>query len=428
MKSLFVKISFLFFLISIGQSCQNEPIGSSLAVTTDLIKKDDVLFHLLQDIATTDSDPLKTIVCIDFIYPFQLLIYDETYQIINKKVITGDEMFSDFLANLPIDQFISISYPLQTRLADGTVFSVTNNAELKLAIDACSKPDIIGYCTDLFGDPQGSCVWEVPFIENEDNEFAGAVFSANIDGSITIYHLNETYTGTWIFLFIDDHLYLNINISGTSSVAGAWNLNYKILTFQEDFIEIKADDVRRTLIKKCKSSTTYEIGDIGPKGGIIGYKKNAYTNGWQYIEVAQTDLIQEEWGCLSSEVTKAQFSEIGCGLQNTNAVLNYHNNLANYYANPAICNSSNNGTLTSKSAKNIIINDSKDWFIPSKNELNQIYTNLSRLQIGNFENANYWSSTESNQANAWVLNMVSGVNSVTNKNSLQTKTRVIRYF
>ena len=74
------------------------------------------------------------------------------------------------------------------------------------------------------------------------------------------------------------------------------------------------------------------------------------------------------------------------------------------------------------------INNSKDWFIPSKDELVQIYNHLSPLNLGNFENANYWSSTETNTNTAVTVNMQTGAVLNTNKNSLQTKTRVIRYF
>jgi hypothetical protein len=33
-----------------------------------------------------------------------------------------------------------------------------------------------------------------------------------------------------------------------------------------------------------------------------------------------------------------------------------------------------------------------DWYLPSKNELNQLYNN--KVAIGGFANSNYWSSTE----------------------------------
>ncbi len=424
MKKILNLLPILILLLS--ASCQND--FDDKIKLPEIFGKNDSLFGLLKNVTSDETDPLNTIVCIDFIYPFQLLIYNENYQVIDQIILNGDDMFSDYLANLPNNNYISISYPLQTTLADGTVFTVNNNAELKLAIDACSREDIISYCGSLFGNPQGTCVWKVPFVDNEDNEFAGAVFTANFDGTINLHHLNNNYTGTWVFLFLNDELHLNINLSGTSDVASSWNLNYKTTTFEDDLIEIKSNNIERTLIKSCKNSEDFEIGEIGPNGGIIGYKKSNYSNGWQYIEVASTDLTNEEWGCMASNILNSQFNQIGTGQQNTYSIINYHNELVNYYVNPIICSNLNTGTLTSKSAKNTIINDSKDWFIPSKNELQEIYNKLSPLNLGNFENANYWSSTEANTTQAKTINLQTGVSSDVNKNSLQTKTRVIRYF
>lgn len=425
MKKIF-KIFALLFLIT-NTNCQNNDFDDTLKLP-EVIKKEDQLFELLENITKDETDPTTSITCIDFIYPFQLLIYNQNLQVINLVTLTGDEMFSELLGNLPSNNSISISYPLQTTLSDGTVFIVNNNAELKLAIDACSKEDIISNCSDLFGSPTGTCVWKVPFLDNENNDFAGAVFTANPNGTINIFHLNNTYVGTWVFLFIDDKLYLNINISGTSTVATAWNLNYEILVFENDLFKIKSNNITRTLIKTCKDSEEYEIGDMGPKGGIIAFKKVNYTNGWQYIEVAQNDFQNEEWGCFSSNIIESQFNQIGTGIQNTYANLNFHNNLNNYYVNPSICSNLNNGTLASKTAKNTIISNAKDWFIPSKDEFESIYNNLHPLNLGNFANSNYWTSTEANTNNAVVINMQTGVVSNSNKNSLQTKTRVIRYF
>lgn len=425
MKKIYYLVSILFLLIH--TSCQNNDFDDKIKLN-DILKKDNALFKLLENVVTDDDDPLKAIVCIDFVYPFQLLIYNQNYQVIDTITLTSDVMFSEVLTNLPSNQSISISYPLQTTLADGTVFTVTNNDELKLAIESCSKEDIISYCNGIFGNPQGTCVWKVPFIENADNEFAGAVFTANSDGTINLYHLNTNYTGTWIFLYLNNELFLNINLSGTSSVATSWNLNYKALTFEENLIKIKSNSTERTLIKSCQNSEDFEIGETGPKGGIIAYKKAEYSNGWQYIEMALTDLTNEEWGCMASNITNSQFNQVGCGQQNTYAVLNFHNNLTNYYTNPLICSSLNNGSLTSKTAKNYILNEAKDWFIPSKNELQEIYTNLNPLNLGNFSHANYWSSTEANTTKTKTINLQTGIATDVDKNNLQTKTRVIRYF
>lgn len=50
----------------------------------------------------------------------------------------------------------------------------------------------------------------------------------------------------------------------------------------------------------------------------------------------------------------------------------------------------------------LVENDHSDWYLPSRDELNILYGN--RAAIGNFDasgGAQYWSSSESNNANAW---------------------------
>jgi hypothetical protein len=43
----------------------------------------------------------------------------------------------------------------------------------------------------------------------------------------------------------------------------------------------------------------------------------------------------------------------------------------------------------------------QDWFLPSKAELNLMYSNLKMKGLGGFKSETYWSSTESDRNNAW---------------------------
>jgi len=43
------------------------------------------------------------------------------------------------------------------------------------------------------------------------------------------------------------------------------------------------------------------------------------------------------------------------------------------------------------------INGFSDWFLPSSGELDQMYGNLKRRNLGDFSNDWYWSSTEYRQ-------------------------------
>jgi len=51
-----------------------------------------------------------------------------------------------------------------------------------------------------------------------------------------------------------------------------------------------------------------------------------------------------------------------------------------------------------------------DWFLPSKGELNQMYTNLYRAStpLGGFSTGTYWSSSEADDTNAWYQDFSDG--------------------
>ena len=69
-----------------------------------------------------------------------------------------------------------------------------------------------------------------------------------------------------------------------------------------------------------------------------------------------------------------------------------------------------------------------DWFLPSEDELNAMYTNLHLFGVGGFsELSGYWSSTEANVNSGRFLTMIDGIWSVTAKNGTG-KVRASRSF
>lgn len=72
---------------------------------------------------------------------------------------------------------------------------------------------------------------------NQNSEFAESIFKANGDGSVALHHRDIDYLGTWIFL-INESLYLNINIAGTSDVAQKWSHNYDVTVLNQNFMQI----------------------------------------------------------------------------------------------------------------------------------------------------------------------------------------------
>ena len=170
------------------------------------------------------------------------------------------------------------------------------------------------------------------------------------------------------------------------------------------------------------TTINYQVGGFGPGGGIIFYDKGEYSLGlnqpaWRYMEVASTDLsfangyTYFDYGCNNVNISGAEYSFIGGGYQNTVDI--------------------NNGCSSTQAAGkmcwNAVINGFDDWFMPSKDDMNIMYTNLNPLGLGNFSPEWYWSSTEASNGNAWRKHMSAG-NIEVNGKSLLCKVRAIRVF
>lgn len=169
------------------------------------------------------------------------------------------------------------------------------------------------------------------------------------------------------------------------------------------------------------TTINYQVGGIGPGGGIIFYDKGEYSLGlnqpaWRYMEVASTDLTFSngynyfDYGCNNNNMS-ASYSFIGGGYQNT---VNINNGCSNTQAAGKMCFTA-------------VINGFDDWFMPSKDDMNIMYTNLIPLGLGNFSPEWYWSSTEASNSNAWRKHMSAG-NIEVNGKSLLCKVRAVRVF
>jgi hypothetical protein len=147
------------------------------------------------------------------------------------------------------------------------------------------------------------------------------------------------------------------------------------------------------------------------QSGDPGYDANT-PHGLVAATVDQSTRIQ--WYNGNYRTTGATGTEIGTGLSNTNAIIASQGETATSYA--------------AGLARAYAGGGYKDWYLPSKDELNKLY--LNRIAIGGFADASYWSSTEFASFDyryAWYQNFSSsfqGVGSKFNTNYV----RAIRAF
>ena len=150
--------------------------------------------------------------------------------------------------------------------------------------------------------------------------------------------------------------------------------------------------------KPCANGGVCAVGDRGPGGGIIFYKNLTRAVGSQYFEAAcagwsdgtcgGSDLTDPTavWGCFGTLIAGANRTAKGAGEQNTDNIVTGCPTLG----------------IAARRAKNLVLGGKSDWFLPSKNELNQMY--IRRTAIGGFSGGFYWSSSESVDDYAWYQN------------------------
>lgn len=165
-------------------------------------------------------------------------------------------------------------------------------------------------------------------------------------------------------------------------------------------------------------------------GGIVTYVFKSSDEGFvkgesHGIIVAKTDLVMEsQWGCRGRGVGDTS-TGVGFGKSNTEKVLEFHDNLDNYYANPTQCHPDNDGSVAANLARELNINGESGWFMPSRGEMAVLYEN--RELIGGFVEAEYWSSCESDGNRACVFSFITGAPTSAFKSD-RKKVRVIKYF
>ena len=128
----------------------------------------------------------------------------------------------------------------------------------------------------------------------------------------------------------------------------------------------------------------YSIGDTGPAGGIVFYDKGSYSDGWRYLEVAPSDQGSSlTWEGDGIEVGGTG-TAIGSGKSNTEKIVT----------------ALGTGNYAARLCYDLELGGYDDWFLPSKDELNEL--NTQKDIVGGFASGDYWSSSESNSSIVWL--------------------------
>jgi uncharacterized repeat protein (TIGR02543 family) len=134
----------------------------------------------------------------------------------------------------------------------------------------------------------------------------------------------------------------------------------------------------------------YSVGDVGPAGGLVFYDKGSFSDGWRYLEAAPAD--QSTGTAYGRSTGSATSSDIGSGKANTYYLMSHGMDV------PA-----------AQACWLLDLGGYSDWFLPSLDELNLMFTSLYLNGLGGFTNlAYYWSSTEPANNQCYAINFRSG--------------------
>jgi len=162
-------------------------------------------------------------------------------------------------------------------------------------------------------------------------------------------------------------------------------------------------------ITSCAKSK-HKIGSIY-KGGYV-FKINMFGHG---LCAAPNDYWKPiDWGCYGTLINGADGEKIGTGKQNTDDI---------------VAGCSQYAPFAAKVCDELVVDSYDDWYLPSLDELLLMHRELYTQSIGDFKQAEYWSSTQNYLLGAWKVDFVTGEkgNNV-NKANKGLRVRAIRSF
>jgi hypothetical protein len=154
------------------------------------------------------------------------------------------------------------------------------------------------------------------------------------------------------------------------------------------------------------SPETHAAGDsVG--GGLYTFTDSGYA----YISAAVDQSDKAPWGCQDITVD-GTLPEIGTGESNTNQII-------------SVCTQS--GT-SAEICEKLVLNGYSDWFLPSLNELIEMYVQLASKGLGGFSNHSYWASTQYDPSDAYTVDFNNGNTNNHKKSQTNRHTRAMRRY
>jgi PKD repeat protein len=221
------------------------------------------------------------------------------------------------------------------------------------------------------------------FTQSTDTIYEGATINFTDNSSNT--------PTTWAWSFGDGNTSTQQHPSNTYATAGVYTVT---LTATNNAGSNMLTTINSVVVEVDSTPTPVPvIGDFHD-GGIVFYLDGIGGG----LVCAVSNLPNSEWGCYATNITGAGGTAIGTGSQNTIDIVNA--NCSPYFSG---------STIAANECANLSLNGYTDWFLPSKDELNQMYVNKAAINPTATANGGsafatdyYWSSSEDSSHDAWI--------------------------
>ena len=337
----------------------------------------------------------------------------DTYFIKTEMDMTGGTTFEEYGTS----QLLSVPYALHAKTAKSVTGAITetdpvygaSQAANITATDITNLGNLSGTNTgdqDLsalatktaLGDSTAKVHSEIPDVSGFLTSETDPVYTASEASNITatditnLSNLSGTNTGDQDLSAYATKDMANANIT---NLANPVNVQDAATKAYVDLLESELNALK-VRIEAMEPAT---IGDFRAGGVVFWVDPADNTHGLVCSVSDQDGGSGIQWFNGSYTTTGATATAIGTGQANTTAIVN--NQGAGSYA-AQVCN-------------DFVENSYADWFLPSKDELNQMYQNKATIDataIANegsvFASDYYWSSTEYNFGYAWVQDFYNG--------------------